>query len=100
MLKLPQDVRAGYDLSSVEFCVSTGSPWPHDLKTAMINWWGPVFWESYGATEIGFMTMVSSAEALDKPGTVGRMQMGGSILILDEDGNRLPPGEVGEISNP
>jgi long-chain acyl-CoA synthetase len=97
MLKLPQDVRAGYDLSSVEFCVSTGSPWPHDLKTAMIDWWGPVFWESYGATEIGFMTMVSSAEALAKPGTAGRMQLGGSILILDADGNRLPPGEVGEI---
>lgn len=97
MLKLPADIRSKYDLSSVEFCVSTGSPWPHDLKVAMIEWWGPVFWESYGATEIGFMTMVSSPEALAKPGTAGRMQMGGSVLILDPDGNRLPAGEVGEI---
>jgi long-chain acyl-CoA synthetase len=97
MLKLPEDVKARYDVSSVEFCVSTGSPWPHDLKVAMINWWGPVFWESYGATEIGFMTMVSSAEALERPGTAGRMQLGGTVLILDPDGNILPAGEAGEI---
>ena len=97
MLKLPANVKARYDLSSVEFCVSTGSPWPHDLKVAMIDWWGPVFWESYGATEIGFMTMVSSEEALAKPGTAGCMQMGGTVLILDSDGNKLPAGEVGEI---
>ena len=97
MLKLPDAVKDRYDLSSVTFCVSTGSPWPHDLKRAMIDWWGPVFWESYGATEIGFMTMVSSAEALERPGTAGRMQMGGTLMILDAEGNALPPGEVGEI---
>lgn len=97
LLKLPDQVKARYDVSSVEFCVSTGSPWPHDLKAAMIDWWGPVFWESYGASEIGFMTMVSSAEAMERPGTAGRMQMGGSLLILDREGNRLPPGKVGEI---
>lgn len=97
MLKLPDEVRARHDLSSVEFAVSTGSPWPHDLKRAMIDWWGPVFWESYGATEIGFMTMASSADALERPGTAGRMQMGGTLMILDKDGNEVPPGEVGEI---
>lgn len=97
VLKLPEETRARYDLSSVEFCVSTGSPWPHDLKSAMIDWWGPVFWESYGATEIGFMTMVSSAEALERPGTAGRPQLGCTIMILDSEGNKLPPGEVGEI---
>ena len=97
LLKLPDAVKARYDLSSVGFVVSTGSPWPHDLKVAMIDWWGPVFWESYGATEIGFMTMVSSADALARPGTAGQMQMGGTVMILDPQGNPLPPGEVGEI---
>ena len=97
LLKLPEDVIEQYDLSSVEYCVSTGSPWPHDLKVAMIDWWGPVFWESYGATEIGFMTMASSSDALAKPGTAGQMQMGCTVLILDEDGNKLPAGKVGEI---
>ncbi|MGB1155492.1 MAG: AMP-binding protein [Alphaproteobacteria bacterium] len=97
LLKLPEADRARFDLSSVAFCISTGSPWPHDLKQAMIDWWGPVFWETYGASEIGFMTLASSADALERPGTAGRMQMGGTLLILDADGNQLPPGEVGEI---
>jgi long-chain acyl-CoA synthetase len=97
LLKLPDAVKARYDLSSVRFVVSTGSPWPHDLKVAMIDWWGPVFWESYGATEIGFMTMVSSQDALERPGTAGRMQMGGTVMILDAEGTPLPPGQVGEI---
>lgn len=97
LLKLTDEIKSRYDLSSITFCVSTGSPWPHDLKVAMIDWWGPVFWESYGATEIGFMTMASSEDALAKPGTAGRMQMGCTVLILDADGNKLPAWEVGEI---
>ena len=97
MLKLSEEVKARFDLSSLEFCVSTGSPWPHDLKAAMIDWWGPVMWETYGASEIGFMTMVSSEEALAKPGTAGRIQLGGSIRIYDEDGNEVPTGETGII---
>ena len=97
LLKLPADVKARFDVSSVEYCVSTGSPWPHDLKAAMIDWWGPMFWESYGATEIGFMTMASSEDAMVKPGTAGRPQMGCTILILDSAGNKLPAGNVGEI---
>ncbi len=97
MLKLPPEVKARFDTSSVEFCVSTGSPWPHEVKRAMIDWWGPVFWETYGASEIGFMTMVSSEEALARPGTAGRIQLGGSIRIYDSAGTALPPGEVGDI---
>lgn len=97
LLKLPEYVRSRFDLSSIEFCISTGSPWPHDLKQAMIDWWGPVFWETYGASEIGFMTMASSQDALERPGTAGRMHMGGSVLILDEAGQEVPRGTVGEI---
>lgn len=97
MLKLPEEVKARYDLSSVEFCVSTGSPFPHDLKMAMIAWWGPVFWETYGASEIGFMTMASPEDAMSRPGTAGRIHKGGSILILGPEGEILPAGESGEI---
>ncbi|MEM8756056.1 MAG: AMP-binding protein, partial [Pseudomonadota bacterium] len=97
LLKLPDETKATFDPSSVEFCVSTGSPWPHDLKAAMIDWWGPVFWESYGATEIGFMTLISSEEAMARPGSAGRMQLGATAMILDAEGNELPPGEPGEI---
>ncbi len=97
MLKLPDEVKAKYDVSSVEFCISTGSPWPHDVKMAMIDWWGPVFWETYGASELGFLTLVSSAEAQAKPGTAGTIQLGGSIRIYDDAGKQLGAGEVGNI---
>ena len=97
MLKLPDEVKARYDVSSVEFCISTGSPWPHEIKMAMVDWWGPVFWETYGASELGFLTLVSSELAREKPGTAGTIQMGGSILILDDEGEPLPPGELGTI---
>lgn len=97
LLKLPDEVKNRYDLSSIEFCISTGSPWPHEIKAAMIEWWGPVMWETYGASELGFLTLVNSEEALAKPNTAGTIQMGGSILILDEDKNPVPAGQIGDI---
>jgi len=63
----------------------------------MIDWFGPVFYECYGASEIGFMTLISSEEALRKPGSVGKILEGGSIKIIDDNGNELPTGEPGSI---
>ena len=62
LLKLPQTIREKYDLSSLKYALSTGSACPTDIKSAMINWFGPIFYESYGASEIGFMTLISSSE--------------------------------------
>lgn len=97
LLKLPEEIRKKYDISSFKYGVSTGSAWPADVKRAMIEWFGPVFYESYGASEIGFMTLISSEEALRKPGSVGHVLEGGSIKVLDDDGNELPVGEPGSI---
>lgn len=97
LLKLPAEVRARYDTSTLRFGISTGSAWPRDVKDAMIDWFGPIFYESYGASEIGFMTLISSEEALAKPGSVGKVLPGGSIKILDDDQNELPVGEAGSI---
>jgi long-chain acyl-CoA synthetase len=97
MLKLPQAVKNKYDTSSWRYGISTGSPWPADVKTAMIDWFGPIFYESYGASEIGFMTLISSEEALQRPGSVGKVLPGGSIKILDDDRNELAPGDTGGI---
>lgn len=97
LLKLPQEVRDKYDLSSLRFAVSTGSPWPAEVKTAMIDWLGPIFYESYGASEIGFMTLISSDEAAQKPGSVGKILPGGSIKILSDDMTECPTGEIGTI---
>ena len=97
LLKLGPDIRAKYDVSSLRFTLSTGSPFPMDIKSDMIEWFGPVFNESYGASEIGFMTLISSQEALQKPGSVGKVLPGGSVKVLDDDLNELPTGEVGSL---
>ena len=97
LLKLPKEVKEKYDISSLKFGISSGSAWPADVKKAMIDWFGPIFYESYGASEIGFMTLISSEEAIKKPGSVGKILSGGSIKILDDDKNELPVGESGSI---
>ena len=78
LLKLPEDVREKYDVSTLRFSITTGSAWPRDVKQAMIDWFGPIFYESYGATEIGFMTLISSEEASAKAG-LGRQSSHGRV---------------------
>ena len=97
LLRLPDAVRARYDTTSLEFVSHGAAPCPPDIKRRMIEWWGPVINEYYGATESGAVCCHSSQEALRKPGTVGRAIGGGVIRIYDEEGNEQPVGEIGEI---
>lgn len=97
LLKLPQHIREKYDISSLRYTIGTGSPCPVDVKDQMIDWMGPIFNESYGASELGFMTLISSDEAKAKPGSVGRILPGGTIKIFDDKKNELPVGEIGTI---
>jgi long-chain acyl-CoA synthetase len=97
LLKLPEDVRRKFDVSSLKFIIHAAAPCPHDVKRAMIEWWGPVINEFYGSTESSAVTLANSADTLAKPGTVGRAVEGAELRILDDDGRILPAGEVGEI---
>ena len=97
LLRLPEDVKRRYDLSSLKFVASTGSPCPPEVKRAMIEWWGPIVTETYASSEGGLITWCSAEDALKKPGTAGRPLPGAVVRILDDDGNELPPGEVGVI---
>jgi long-chain acyl-CoA synthetase len=97
LLKLPAAVRAGYDISSLEWVVHGAAPCPVEVKLAMIEWWGPIIHEYYGGTESGPVAASGSADFLARPGTVGRAVSGATVRIYDDDGNRLAPGEVGEI---
>lgn len=97
LLKLPQEVRRRYDVSSLRFVVHAAAPCPIDVKRAMIDWWGPVINEYYGATETGAITFCTSQEWLAHPGTVGRPMPGTRVRILDESGDDVPPGASGEV---
>jgi long-chain acyl-CoA synthetase len=97
LLRLPEEIKRKYDLSSLEVVVHGAAPCPGNVKQKMIAWWGPVISEYYGATETGAVVMNNSEEALRKPGTVGRAMDGGTVRIYDDNGRLLGPGEVGEI---
>ena len=71
MLKLPDEVRAGYDLSSSRRWCTRRAPCAPEVKRRMIEWWGPIIHEYYSGTEGMGMTWITSAEALAHPGSVG-----------------------------
>jgi bile acid-coenzyme A ligase len=96
--RLPAEVRARYDLSSLRRVMSTGAPSPAWLKRAWIEWLGPEkIYEAYGGTERTGGTMISGSEWLAHPGSVGRPTLGRRIRIQRPDGSECAPGEVGEV---
>jgi long-chain acyl-CoA synthetase len=97
LLKLPDDVRGRYDVSSLQHVVHAAAPCPPEVKRRMIEWWGPVIWEYYGGTETGAVVACDSEEWLAHPGTVGRPIATATVRIYDDDGNVLPPNEPGEV---
>ncbi|MEM9624321.1 MAG: AMP-binding protein, partial [Pseudomonadota bacterium] len=72
LLQLPEATRAQYDISSMQFLIHGAAPCPVHVKQAIIEWFGPIVWEYYAATEGGGGFLVGAEEWLTKPGTVGR----------------------------
>ena len=96
MLRLPKEVRDRYDVSSVSHMIHSAAPCPVPTKRAMLDWWGPAIWEYYAASE-GGGTISSPQDWEAKPGTVGKAWPISEVIISDDEGNELPPGEVGTI---
>jgi acyl-CoA synthetase (AMP-forming)/AMP-acid ligase II len=96
MLKLPEAERLAYDLSSQKVALHAAAPCPIEVKQRMIEWWGPILVEYYGATEGHGSTQIDSREWLAHKGSVGRAQAC-TLHILDDEGRELPPGEVGTV---
>jgi long-chain acyl-CoA synthetase len=96
LLKLPDDVRAAADVSSLEVIIHAAAPCPVPVKQEMISWWGPILVEYYGATEANGFTFCDSYEWLAHPGTVGKPVLG-EVLIFDDDGNPCPTRTSGTI---
>ncbi|MEZ0050270.1 long-chain acyl-CoA synthetase [Mycobacterium sp. MAA66] len=97
LLRLPDEVRRRYDLSTLEKVVHTAAPCPPAVKEAMIDWWGPVIHELYAGTELGPVAASTSEEWLSRRGSVGRPLQNSVVKIVDEAGHTLAAGEIGEI---
>jgi long-chain acyl-CoA synthetase len=97
LLKLPQRVRAKYDLSSLQRVIHAAAPCPIDVKERMIDWLGPIIEEYYAGTESNGLCVITAAEWLAHKGSVGR-SVRGPIHIMDDTGEReLPAGEPGVV---
>jgi long-chain acyl-CoA synthetase len=96
MLKLPEEARSGFDLSSHRVAIHAAAPCPVGIKQQMFDWWGPILYEYYAGTELNGMTHCGPEEWLAHPGTVGRPILG-TLHICDESGKELPPGEPGLV---
>ncbi len=97
LLRLDERVRREFSGSSLVRVWHGGGPCPVEVKRRMIDWWGPVLVEYYGATEGGAVTLVGSRDWLSRPGTVGRAVPPNGIVIVDEAGASLPAGRQGRV---
>lgn len=96
MLRLPEEIRTSYDLSTLRRVVHAAAPCPPEIKRQMINWWGPIVDEYYGSSEGAGISFIRADEWLAHPGSVGKPMLG-TPHILSDEGHQLGPGEVGEI---
>ena len=97
LLDLPQEVKDRYDVSSMQLITHTGASCPIEVKRAMIEWFGPVFVDAYGATEVGTTCTIASEEWLTHPGSVGRTIPPFTALVVDERGHEVAAGVEGRL---
>ncbi|MCY3884320.1 MAG: acyl-CoA synthetase [Gammaproteobacteria bacterium] len=96
MLKLTEEERSQYDLSSHRCAIHAAAPCPVDVKKRMIEWWGPIIEEYYAGTEGNGTTRIGSEEWMAHPGSVGK-NANGLVHICDEEGTELPARQAGII---
>ena len=96
MLRLPAAQRERFDLSSHRVAIHAAAPCPVEVKRAMIDWWGPIVHEYYGATDAAGGVFIDPQQWLRHPGAVGEAPRS-RVRICDDDGAELEDGQVGSI---
>ena len=96
MLKLPEDIRNQYDISSLKSAIHAAAPCPIPVKEQMIQWWGDIIHEYYAGTEGMGFTTINSQEWQQYRGSVGKAILG-EVKIMDDEHNELPTGEIGTV---
>jgi long-chain acyl-CoA synthetase len=97
LLRLPDEVRDAFDAPHLDLVLHGAAPVATHVKRRMIAWWGEILVEYWGATEGGVTTLIDSAEWLAHPGSVGRALPHFEVFAVDDDGEPLPPGTVGQL---
>jgi long-chain acyl-CoA synthetase len=96
MLSLPEETRARYDLTSMQWLIHAAAPCPIGIKQALLDWWGPCVYEYYAATE-GGGTLATPQDWIARPGTVGTAWPVSEVIVADDAGALCPPGQPGTV---
>ena len=96
LLALPAERRSGFRALAHRAAIHGAAPCPPAVKKAMIDWWGPILVEYYSGTEGIGLTLIDSAESLERPGSVGRARKG-TLHIADEAGREVRAGATGLV---
>jgi long-chain acyl-CoA synthetase len=97
LLRLDDAERAAFSGGSLRVVWHGAAPCPPEVKRRMIEWWGPVVGEYYGSTEGSIVTLISAAEWLERPGSVGRPTPLVTISVRDDQGAEVATGTSGQI---
>ncbi|MBB83175.1 MAG: acyl-CoA synthetase [Deltaproteobacteria bacterium] len=97
LLRLPEDERAAFAAPKLTVALHGAAPISEPVKRRMIEWWGPILREYWGGTEGGVNTLIDSEEWLAHPGTVGRALPNFDVFAVDDAGERLPAGGIGDL---
>ena len=97
LLRLPEETRRRYDVSSLRHVIHAAAPCPIDVKRKMIKWWGPILHEYFGSTETRMIAACDSRQWLEHPGTVGHILPHTDVMIVGEDSQPCATGTPGEI---
>jgi acyl-CoA synthetase (AMP-forming)/AMP-acid ligase II len=97
LLRLPDEVRSAFDPSSLDLVLHGAAPCTPSVKRAMIDWWGRVLVEYWGASEGGAYTLIDSGQWLARPGSVGQAIRSLEVFAADEEGRKLPANQPGTL---
>ena len=97
LAKLPRSQRQRWNISSLRQVLHGAAPTSAAVKRDMINWWGPLLTEYWGATESGVCTVCSTEQWLQHPGTVGLPLPQWQVFAVDAVGQELAPGQEGML---
>ncbi|MFQ6065610.1 MAG: class I adenylate-forming enzyme family protein, partial [Candidatus Bathyarchaeia archaeon] len=99
ILNVPEDVRERFDLSSMRSFLCSSAPVRSKIKKGILKCFPDVkLFEAYGSTEAGLVTILRPEDQLRKLGSMGRECLGTDVIrLLDENGNEVAVGEVGEL---
>ncbi|MGZ3448941.1 MAG: class I adenylate-forming enzyme family protein [Polyangiales bacterium] len=86
-----------HDTRSLKALFCTSAPLPGPDSNKAMELFGDIVWNLYGSTETGIVTLARPEDLKHSPGTIGRAVAGNEIRLLDDQGNDVPEGEVGEL---